>query len=49
MNYCGDLSSKIDKILDVRVSFASLINYYEKYLECENELGIKIALEKFLF
>jgi hypothetical protein len=32
LNYCSDLSSKIEKILDARVSFLSLINYYEKYL-----------------
>ncbi len=45
MNYCSDLGSKIDKVLDVRISFASLINYYEKYLELGNLLSVKVALK----
>lgn len=49
LNYCSDLSSKIEKILDVRVSFQSLIEYYEKYLEVGQTDGLKIALERLLF
>jgi hypothetical protein len=49
LHYCSDLSSKIEKILDVRVSFSSLINYYEKYLEYGGQQCMKIALEKLLF
>jgi hypothetical protein len=49
LNYCSDLSSKIDKILDVRISFLSLINYYEKSLEFGNDFSIKIALEKLIY
>ena len=32
LTYCGDLFAKMDKALDVRISYLSLMNYYEKYL-----------------
>lgn len=49
LHYSGDLGIKIEKLLDVRVSFTSVISYYEEYLKAGGEESIKVALEKLLF
>lgn len=49
LHYSGDLGIKIEKLLDVRVSFASVISYYEEYLRAGGEESIKVAVERLLF
>lgn len=49
VHYCSELHHKIDGVLDVRLSFLSLIELYKQQLKQGTTLPIKIASEKFLY
>ena len=49
LHYCSELSNKIEQILDVRVSFLSLLNYFKQSIQIGENNSVRHCTEKLLF
>ena len=49
LHYCSELSNKIEEVLDVRISFLSLLEYYRESMKAGEMLPMRQSIDKLLF